>query len=157
MRSGLLTVGAVAVVSLAACSSSGGGTTSPTTPAGGTNTGMSTTMTATVPAPNGQAFCGELRTSQKKLSGLASGLGNPAQAGSKLDPIISELQKLKADAPAQLQTQFGDLILGMQDVKKASSGTNLQAIAKELQKIAPKLQKDGSMIESYLKKNCAGS
>ena len=144
MRSGLLTVGAVAVVSLAACSSSGGGNTTPTTaPAGGTTTsGMSTTMTATVPAVNGQAFCGELRTSQKKLSGLASGLGNPAHAGSKLDPIISELQKLKADAPAQLQTQFGDLILGMQDVKKASSGTNLQAIAKELQKIAPKLQKD---------------
>ena len=156
MRSGLFTVGAVAVVSLAACSSSGGGATTPTTP--GTTGGMSSsTMTATVPAVNGQAFCGELRTSQKKLSGLASGLGNPAQAGSKLDPIISELQKLKADAPAQLQTQFGDLIIGMQDVKKASSGTNLQAIAKELQKIAPKLQKDGSMIENYLKKNCAHS
>lgn len=162
MRIRLLAAGALTVATLAACSSSGGttsGTGSNGNGGGVTSTSPATTSTASGGGSSPQAFCGELKSAQKKLSGLASRLGSPAEAGSKLDPIISELQQLKADAPAELQTQFGDLASAFQQIKSASGGgaSNLQAIAKQLRKLAPKLEKDGKTIEHYLATKCAGS
>jgi uncharacterized phage infection (PIP) family protein YhgE len=169
MRIRLLAAGALTVATLAACSSSGGttsGTGSTGTGAGGVTTSstpMSSSMPMSSDASGGgspQAFCGELKSAQQKLTGLANGLGtNPAQAGNKLDPIISELQQLKADAPAQLQSQFGDLASAFQQIKQAGGGgaSNLQKIANQLQKLSPKLEKDGKAIEHYLATNCAGS
>lgn len=157
MRIRLLAAGALTVATVAACSSSGGTTTGTGSNGGGGVTTSSTPMSSsTSGGGNTQAFCGELKSAQQKLTKLAGSLGSsPMQAGNKLDPIISELQQLKADAPAELQTQFSDLASAFQQIKQAGTGSNLKGIAKQLQKLSPKLEKDGKTIQHYLATNCS--
>lgn len=155
MKMHVLVAAVLTAATITACSSSGGSGN-----AGGGNQGGSPTgagQTGTNHTAASANFCKQLSTAVHKTSGLQSAIANPQQLATRMHPIISAFESLKAQAPANVSTSIDDLLTAMQGAQKDISGGNPQALRQKLMKVVPKLEHDFTVLGQYVRKKCAGT
>ena len=135
----------LAAATVTACSSSGGSGQGGASPTAGGRTSPSAD------------FCKHLSTAVHETRGLRSALANPQQMGSKLQPLISSFESLKAEAPPSVSNSIDELLSGMRGAHQAIAAGNMQALRQKMTQILPKVEHDFTVLGHYVATHCHGT